>query len=297
MSSYKHSLYILFRIIPIILHILGVYLLLNVKYIKRYHKVQGIYLMWLSIVEITMNMSKIVIKVTETSNPNLSLRLDIVRTGFLSTQMMLALSAMTIDRAVFVKLNMKYNLELASTTAKVAIFNSVLTSLLVMLAMFLTQTTKEQLSNTKRYYWTIYDAFVVIVFVVCYASMIHTIKKTSKKLFCIESDIYKNRMRKAIMVPTTIVLSFIIFWMSTNTIILGFHLVKEEKPEWLKIALNIMVSTAYSTDAVFYIYFCRPIRRAMKKKFSWKKKKKQDVCVINRARVTTESYVWNSPTM
>ena len=240
-----------------------------------------------------MNMSKIVIKVTETSNPDFSFQLDIVRTGVFSTLMMLALSAMTVDRAVFVKLNLKYKWELASTAAKVAIIDSALISLPITMAMFLTQTTKEELNDLKvLYYWPIYDAFVIVVFVICYASMIHTIKKTSKNLFRIESDIYKNRMRKATIVPKLIIISFIIFWASADFINLGLYLAEQKPQEWVEIALNVITCTAYSTDAVFYIYFCRPIRRALKKKFLWmekkkskrKKNEKQDVCVINGAR-------------
>ena len=292
--SFIVGIYILFRIIPVIFHSVGIYLLINVKYIKRYQKIQGIYLMWLSIVEITMNLSKIVVKVTGVSYPSFSLYLDVVRTGFFCTQMLLALSAMTIDRAVFVKFNLRYRLKLANKTTKAFIFIAVLFSSLITLIMLLTQTTKSRLSETKTlYYWPINDAFVMFVFMICYASMIHTINKKSKKLYGSESIMYKHRMQKATMVPKLIVVSFIFFWTSADLIYLGFHLADKAVPFGLEIAVNIMVCTAYTTDAVFYIYFCRPIRRVLKKKFSLKKVK-QDVCIINGDKATATSKTGNT---
>jgi len=287
--SFEIGIFVLFRVIPIMLHSVGLYLLVNVRYMKRYQKIQGIYLMWLSITEITMNLSKIVIKLTSSSSPDFSHILNLVRTGFFSTQVVLVLSAMTVDRLMFVRLNLRYKLKLATRATKLVIIFSVIFCVPVTLAMFLTQSTSDQLSDTKLlYYWPINDTFVMIVFMICYTNMIYTINKKSKKLYGCESIMYKNRMQKATLVPKLIVTSFFVFWMVGDLIYFGYRLADKAVPFWAKTTVNIMVCTAYSTDAVFYIYFCRPVRRVLNKKFMWKKKRK-DVCVISGARVATTS--------
>ena len=280
------GVYILFRIIPVIFHLVGIYLLIKVKYIKRYQKIQGIYLMWLSIVEITMNLSKIAIKVTKlTDNISLAYPLDMVRTGFLCTQMLLVLAGMTADRLAFVRLNLNYKLKLAQKATKIFVSNALLFSVLVTVTMFLTLPTISNLDEMKSlYYWPISDTFITIVFVTCYVAMIKTINEKNKKLYGAESIIYQHKMRKATLVPKLIVGSYFIFWMSTSIIYLGFKLAAKEMPIWLKVILDVIVCMGYSKDAIFYIFFCHPIRRVLKKFFQ--KGKDDDVCVISGNRAT-----------
>jgi len=118
-------------------------------------------------------------------------------------------------------------------------------------------------------------------------AILQTINKKNKKLYGAESVIYQHKMRKATLVPKLIVASYFVFWMSASVIYLGFYLAAKRLPTWLKVILDVMVCVGYSTDAIFYIFFCRPIRRVLKKKLFWKGK--EDVCVISGTRVTTVS--------
>ena len=268
MDAGKLTIFILFRIVPIFFHSLGIYLLLTINFMKRYQRIQGRYLLWLSSVEIAMNLTKIAIQLTKEYG-KVAFYLDTFRTGFIGMQMLLILMAMTIDRAVYVFLSFKYKMKKANRATNRVICGVSLMAILVTVILFLTQDTKTQLSRTKvLYFWPIMDGIVLLTFVCCYIPMIKTTSDRSKKLFGAESERFKNRMQKATLVPKLIVFSFILCWFSSDYIYLGFELAGKEVPQWLAQVVNVFICTAYTTDAVFYIYFCRPVRRMLKSKIT-----------------------------
>eukprot|EP00111_Clytia_hemisphaerica_P024855 TCONS_00073273-protein len=264
----KLTIFILFRIVPIFFHSLGLYLLLTINFMKRYQRIQGRYLLWLSSIEIAMNVTKIAIQLTKKYG-DVAFYLDTLRTGFIGMQMLLILMAMTIDRAVYVFLSFQYKMKKANKATNKIICCVLLLAILVTVTLFLTQDTKTQLSRTKVvYFWPIIDGIVLLTFVFCYISMIKTTSDRSKKLFGAESERFRNRMQKATLVPKLIVFSFIICWSSSDIIYLGFALAGKEVPNWLIHVINVFICTGYTTDAVFYIYFCRPVRRMLKSKIT-----------------------------
>ena len=260
-SGPELTIFIIFRIIPVIFHSLGIYLLLNVKFIKRYQPIQGRYLLWLSCIEICMNLSKIAIKLV---GNQIAFYLDTLRTGLLGTQMLLILMTLTGDRAAYVYLRFKYEMQKSHKAINVIIGVVLLISFVLTVVLFFTHQTKSELSETKTlYFWPIMDSFVLLTFIICYIFMVKTIAHRSKRLFGKESERYQTRMTKATLVPKLIVMSFILLWFSVDLLYFAFLLSGEKMEEWLVQVANVLVCAAYSSDAIIYIYWCRPIRRML----------------------------------
>ena len=194
MADELEIVFIIFRVLPILFHSFGIYLLLTVNYMKRYQRIQGRYLFWLSTIEILLNASKIVIKLTE---KDVAFYLDIVRTGFLSTQILLILITMTIDRAAFVWLSLKYKMKKANRVTNLVFIGNIVISISVTLILYFTQESNKELSENKAlFYWPIMNGLVLINFLCCYLFMLRTIANRSQNLYGAEAYFFSLDGRK-----------------------------------------------------------------------------------------------------
>ena len=263
--------YVSIRSIPIVIHCFGIYLLWKVKYIKRYNRNQGFYIMWLSIIEILMNLTKISIKLT--TEDSIRFYMDMVRTGVLACQLTLVLSAMTIDRVGFVMLNLKYRSSWMAAAPRWVLLSACALSCSVTVVLFLCFDTASDFEYSKKvYFWPITDSVVVLTFIVSYTFMKLYVKRRAKSLKRKQSLVLRKKSDQATKVPQLIVSCFITFWVSSNLIYMMFAILEKKIPLLLDGVLNICICVSYSLDANFYIFFCRPIRKHLKNKFPiWKK--------------------------
>ena len=261
------TIYVIFRCIPIVFHCFGIFLLLKVKYIKRYNPTQGFYIIWLSIIEILMNISKISIKLTRPDD--LKFHMDVVRTGVLASHLMLVLSAMTIDRACFVVMNLKYRSSWMPEAPRWVLLNGCLLSCAMTTVLFLFCDNTNDVKYAKTFYiWPIHDSVVVLTFVASYTLINVKIKQRAASLQRKQSIRLRRKVKQATKVPQMIVSCFITFWVTSNLVYMAFLILDKKIPIVLAGVLNICICVSYSLDAIFYIYFCRPIRRHLKEKIS-----------------------------
>ncbi|MEO0687945.1 MAG: G-protein coupled receptor, partial [Cyanobacteria bacterium J06649_11] len=223
--------------------------------------------MWLSIIEILMNISKISIKLT--GPENLKFRMDVVRTGVVASQFMLVLSAMTVDRACYVILNLKYRSSWMPDAPRWVLLIACILSCVVTTVLYLLFDTAQSFTYAKDvYYWPITDFVVVLTFIVSYALINVNVKRRARSLQRKQSVILRRKVSQVTKVPQLIVTCFITFWVTSNLIYMVFAKLQKKVPLLLAGVLNICICVSYSLDAIFYIYFCRPIRKHLKKKIS-----------------------------
>ena len=257
----------LLRVIPIVIHLLGIYLLLTVRFIRRWQRIQSRYHLWLSCVEIMANLTAIT-QLYVHNNKDVSFHLMLFHIGFLDIQIVLVLLALTMDRAAFVWLNMKYESKMVGRAVKfvfVLIFVLAITSAL---CFAFTQNLNSNLARkVTLYIYPIMDICLLTTFFVCYGFIIRTVHKRSRKLFGIASQLYQNRMRNATFVPKLVVICSVSFWATVNAVYFGFEITGKDMPQWLEMFLSVFKCLAYSTDALLYILFIHSIRQRLKQIF------------------------------
>ena len=265
-QQFQIIVFTLLRVIPITIHSLGIYLLLTVRFMRRWQRIQSRYHLWLSGVEILSCFTGIAQLFIQ--NKDVAFYLLLFSIGFLDIQIVLVLLALTMDRAVFVWLNMKYESKKIDRAVK-SVF--VLIFVLAIISTLLFTFTQNQNSNLPRkitlYIYPIMDVCLITNFFVCYGFIIRTVRKRSQKLFGIASQLYKNRMRNATLVPKLIVICGVSFWATVNAVYAAFEITKKEIPLWLSMVLNVMICLGYSTDALLYISFTHSIREKLKNMF------------------------------
>ena len=260
-------LYILFRVTPAIVHSFGIYSLLAAQYYRGRNKVQFILLFWLSLVEISLNVSKIIIKITLPDYPKFTFVLQVIRSGFLVTQFCTTMVTMTIDRLVFIRRNIKYNTFNALKLVKTLLFGSFVLSLGVTLTFaFMYKTKTEAHATTSLYLWPTVNVIILTVFVVSYTMIKLTIRSRCKIFNRSESRVYRGKVRREMKVPLLIVSSFILLLMSVDLLHIIQKSIGFELPSAVSMMLTVQICTAYSLDAVFYVFFCQPIRKMWKRK-------------------------------
>ena len=196
----------------------------------------------------------------------------IVRNGFIYMQMLLILMEMTIDRALFVYLSLKYEAKKVNRVTNLVFLFNILVSIVTVLAFVFTQTSRLQsIETTTLYFWPIMDGLVLLTFIASYSFIVHTVGRRSKNLFGAESTRYKNRMKRATLAPKLIVLSFVIFWISVDVILIIFHQTNRTLPNWSEPLLELSICLYFTTDALFYIFFSQSIKNTMKRKFLGRK--------------------------
>ena len=256
-----------FRTLPTIFHLLGIYLLLTVHFKQHWQKIQARYLLWLSVVEVVHNLHHTVKPFTQSFDALVIFRLDLFVTGIFGTMIMLILMALTIDRAVFIWLNLRYKPSKANTGTKIVLFLSLIIVIIVTLVLFLTQKTKNQFISTQTlYFWPLVDALVLITFVFCYFWIFKIIQRRSPDLLGVESKRYAKRMRHVTLLPKLIVMSFFICWVIMDSIYLGLTITGLTAPSWLDFVASALYSSGYLSDALIYILFSRSIRKLLIKK-------------------------------
>ena len=83
-----------------------------------------------------------------------------------------------------------------------------------------------------------------------------------------DSRIYLRRMKNATVVPKLILLSFVFLWTTYDVVYFVYEFYNKKMPYPILVTMEYLVSAAYATDAIFYIYFCRPIKIMWKKKLT-----------------------------
>ena len=248
------------------MHCIGIYLLLKIDYIKKHNRTQGFYILWLSIIEVAMNVSKIAVFLIP-QNTMALLYVDMIRTGILAVQLMLILSVMTIDRAAFVILNLKYRSSWFPDIPKWVFLFACLSSFFLTLILLLFCDTKTEFSFVKNViYWPMNDSIVVITFIVSYVSIIFYVRQQAKHMQQKRVMLFKKQVRQATKVPLLIVSCFIGLWTVSDIIHMIYKVLGREVPIYAEIICNLVTSLNYTLDAIFYIYFCRPIRELVNQK-------------------------------
>jgi len=271
------------RCVPIVFHSIGVYLLFSVNYLKKCNTTQGVYILWLSIIEITLNIGKILIR-SMSEKSQATYIMDVIRTGVIACQLVTVLSAMTIDRAAFVILNIRYHtIWEPRKILKWLIAFSCVSSCCVTTILWFTSVNEVDFLYIKHvFFWPITDTVNVTVIIVCYSLVTHKVRQQSKRLLRKQNlELYKKRISELTKVPKLIVSTYIVFWVSMNQVVMVFELLgKTISPTW-DIVINVFVCTSYSLDAVFYTYFCRPVRKMMCKKLTrfYRSSRKNTVCI------------------
>ena len=286
----------LFRLIPAIVHTFGIYSLIAARYYRGRNKVQFILLFWLSVVEISLNISKIIIRMTALEYPKVTFVLQVIRSGFLVTQFCTAMVSMTIDRLFFIWQNIKYRRENALKLSEILLLGSFLLSLSVTLTLAFTHKSKTEVyATTALYVWPVVNLIIFTVFVVTYTMIKLTIRRRSKIFNPAKSKVYRGKVRRAIQVPLLIISSFILLLMTVDFLNVLRKWIGFEIPPEVRILFNIQICTAYSLDALFYIFFCRTIRRMWIRKWRSlsccaKEKKRQDTIQRIRSKMIGTIY-------
>ena len=291
------AFYVSIRSIPIVIHCFGIFLLWKVKYIKRYSHSQGFYIVWLSVIEILMNVTKISIKLT--TEDSLRFYMDLVRTGVLACQLMLVLSAMTIDRVGFVVLNLKYRSSWMAAAPRWVLLSACALSCSVTVVLYFFFDTASDFEYFKEvYFWPITNSVVVLTFIVSYTLIMLNIKRRADSLERKQSLKLRKKASQATKVPQLIVSCFITFWVSSSIVYMVFALLNKEIPLLLEGVLNICSCVSYLLDAIFYIFFCRPVRKHLKNKFSilkkeYAKEEKAELIDGNKVKQNEEKFEQN----
>eukprot|EP00111_Clytia_hemisphaerica_P006741 TCONS_00019498-protein len=226
------------RSIPVILHSIGLTLLLRVRYKQNFNKIQRLYLIVMSFNEMFTNLLRIVEKFLE--KDTVSFHIRCFRQGFLVSQLYMVMTALTIDRLLFVRLNMRYDLYITIFRTKLLHLGIALISSSITVMLFITQTTLSQLNyNLTLYFWTISDAMFLMVSITCFISIKQSLKAIVKSLNQATASLYHRKINKALTIPTFIIVSFILTWIVGDMIYLYFSLTNTEQPSWQKVVLNL----------------------------------------------------------
>ena len=262
--------YVLTRSVPVFVHAFGIYsLLASGYYRRRNNKAQFILLFWLSTIEMSLNGTKIVMKLTSVDHPKCTFVLNVIRSGFLVTQFGTTMVTMTLDRLVFIRQNIKYKVESAKKHVYIILCGSLILSSSITLVLFLTHETKSEISRTTYVFiWPSVDACILIVFIVSYTLIKITVSKRCKILRSTESRVYRGNMNHEMKVPFLIVLTFVTLFISIDVLYIITGAQGVTIHPHIQLVLNILIATGYSLDAVFYVYFCLPIRKMWRKKWS-----------------------------
>lgn len=269
MTDLQFYLFILFRIIPIILHSLGIYLILNTTFAKPWQKIQKRYMIWLSVSEIIMCICIMLYATGQHyKNMKLPLNIDVVFVFYIGLQFCFVLVSMTIDRVAFVWLNLRYNYV---SGGKIFIVVFTCSQLIPFAALasfyFFTQRRGSDFDQFQALYlWPVVDLCILLVFISCYIIMAKAIVKRSKNLFGVESKIYRKRTRKAILVPNLIIWTYIICFVLMDAIYFGLAVSRNPTPQWLDSLSNLFYAMGYNLDAALYIFLISAIRKTLKRK-------------------------------
>jgi len=242
-------------------------LLLQVRYRRNFNKIQKLYLLTLSANEMLTNLLRIFEKIFE-KEADFSFNLRRFRQGFLVSQLYMVMIMLTLDRLLFIRLHIYYDLYITSWRTRGILMFLTLISTAITLVFFATQKNMKMLNyNLTIYFWTISDVAFLVTAFITYFYIRQYLKQHARSLHTTAAVIYRRRTQRAMLVPKLIILSFITAWIGGDLIYLSFVITNTRQPDWLRIVLNFMFVTAYSVDAIFYTLFCRQVRLLMIHKF------------------------------
>ena len=254
------------RTIPVTFHALGLLLLSKVQYRQNFNKVQKLYLIVMSFNELSTNVLRIAEKLLELHDDNRQLSFNVrrFRQGFFVSQLYMIMIALTIDRYLFVRMNIVYSVHITVKRTRILLMLISLVSAVITISFFATEDSLGTLNyKLTLYFWTVSDAVFLTIAICCYMAIKHSLKRNAKLLHLSAAFVYRHRITRAMFVPRLIILLFISTWIAGDIIYLCFSLTRTKEPSWMKIVLNLMYVASYTLDAVFYIFFCRRVRLIM----------------------------------
>ena len=274
MADLEFAVSIVFRIIPIILHSFGIYLLSTTTFKKPWQKIQGRYMIWLSVSEIIISIGIITYALTrKLCSFEIPYNIEAYVVTFFGLQFCSVLMSITIDRLFFVWLNVRYDNTLGNKIFIGVFAVSQLVPIWALILLYYYQGTTESsglwtsfTTFKSLYLWPVVDGLVLITYVICYIIIIKIIGYRSKNLFGAESKLYKKRMKKAILVPNLIIWSYIICFITLDIIKFTFTVSRNRPPLYILFLSNVLYGIGLSLDALLYILFTPTIRKALKRK-------------------------------
>ena len=257
------------RAIPVAFHTLGLLLLSKVRYRQNFNKVQKLYLIVMSFNELSTNVLRIAEKLLELHDGDddrrFSLNLRRFRRGFFASQLYMIMIALTIDRYLFVRMNIAYSAYITIRRTRILLMSITLVSAVIVISFFATEDSLVTLNyKLTLYFWTVSDAVFLTVTICCYMAIKRSLRRNGKLLYMTAAFVYRRRITRAMFLPRLIIMLFISTWIAGDIIYLCFSLTRTEEPSWIKVILNLMYVASYTLDAVFYIFFCRRVRLIMR---------------------------------
>lgn len=271
MSTVALILFYTCCITPILLHIVGIYILCSTKYSTTFNKVQRFYILNLSAAELTLSL---VIFMKHHIKPYVSREVlyyvQCVEQGYISCLLYIILFIITIDRFLMVHLNFHYHLVI--TVKKVRLIFSLVYTALLMVPLTLAVTSKNDpdilYRNILFYFFMPADVTFTLSVSSIYGYIMYTRRARDKITKTKSKALQKqNNLRIQTLLPALIIFTFFLFVVIPHLTYTCFKLLGIQVNELMQISLNTSYGTALSLDALLYIFSCKSIRRRM---FNWK---------------------------
>jgi len=268
-------------LIPVILHVIGLYLLYATRR-TYFNHTQRLYLIALSTTELFMGTMKIVQRVCYIAGAErVGFYFWMVQTsgGFLFYTLTMIL--MTFDRFLEVFLNLRYSL---ICTKRRTGFTLLVTLLLSIIFAASTCGSYSDYNTTHSvmvlYFWPTTEITFIIVAVFTYSYLFakirtnrYQLKQLVKQLPRMRSETDKavNRRRnlqyikKRFYLPSLLIATFVLFWFFPDLVEFFFLLRGIDVTSLESLVINLGYVLAMATDALIYVFLSAPVRRHLLK--------------------------------
>lgn len=271
-------------IISLLLHTFGIFLLITKRcFIGRSQKV---FMINLSISEILLSLSAIgrTVMYAEFGTSNLFYEISVVLNLSACLPYYTIMYALTIDRFAEIYLHMHYPLYWsARRTRYISILLWTMTGfVMVLLFMVVHVTLKHTAAKLQtfayKYVFPCSDLVFAILAFITYTYVITKLKSNKKfrhiqkmMLTSVNSNekIKKKKRNNHLLLPTLLIITFILFIEIPDLIAFLSHINVLNRTANLNIALNVLYSIGYSSDAVIYVLLSTSFKKQMLKLLGW----------------------------
>lgn len=265
------------RLIPISLHLLGIYLLSIVPK-QNINATQRLLLLNLSIVTVSFLFCTWLASLVHVLIPSNHFEfleyISLVQlTGF-SFVYYLAMICITADRFLEMYLNIKYALYWSGRhTLKLMYFiwfiGATFSSVMVILYY------KWRINYTRYcyiYFFPIIEAIFLAIALVTYSYIFERYYKQLKILKNRKKD-FKNMLRRSpLLLISLIIATFVLFMIVPDMILFSYHYSNTPLPNTVLLVTYILYTLTYTSDAVIYILLQKSVRKVAKRKFHIRKR-------------------------
>uniref|UniRef100_A0A7M6DJS1 G-protein coupled receptors family 1 profile domain-containing protein n=1 Tax=Clytia hemisphaerica TaxID=252671 RepID=A0A7M6DJS1_9CNID len=291
----QQLLVVILSLFSTVLHSVGFVLLWRAKKVtNQYNKSQTLYLLHLSFTETLYSISgSLRILANVINRPDAELWVFIGSSGVF-IQLTMILIALTFDRYLAVRYNLRYLLIWTTKKTTIVIASIYFINILfTILSINFLHSIQQAYDVFSQFAWLPLDGVFVTVALLAYGYILHKIAQRKLSLNETESSRTSSsnhkRRRKPFLMVLALILSFTIFVVVPDIVALVFNRQNKEMSQSVELYLSFSFRAGIIVDFFIYVFGCREVRLMLKKCLRRDRNNNRDTVFVNgyTTRTTT----------